>query len=268
MLPYFTVFGRQIQMYGLMAMLGVFSGYLAIFFLSKKSKLQREDCLYGYIYALIGAFIGAKVLYLILSLGDIINNFSYLVKNPQIFLSLYIYGGFVFYGGLFGALLGLLIYCRKFHLSFFDFINPLLPTLPLIHAMGRIGCFLAGCCYGIPVSPQWGISYTISQIAPNNIPLFPVQLVESACEFIIFAFLIYLEHRRCRPQKLLAAYLILYAVVRFILEYFRYDSIRGFIYIFSVSQVISIAAIIGGMVLLLYKAKKNPQTPANDTAVK
>ncbi len=240
----------------MMAMLGVFSGYLAIFFLSKNSKLKREDCFYGYIYALIGALIGAKTLYLIQNIGEIIGNFNYLLSNPEIFMNLYVYGGFVFYGGFAGAILGLMIYSRKFHLRFFDFIYPLLPTVPLIHAIGRIGCFLAGCCYGVPVSPEWGISYTISPIAPNHVHLFPVQLVESACEFLIFAFLIYLEHKRCSPKKLLAAYLLSYGIVRFALEYFRDDSYRGFVYILSFSQVLSIAAIIGGLILLFYKTKK------------
>ena len=81
--------------------------------------------------------------------------------------------GFVFYGGLIGAVLAMWWYTHHFKMDFWQSVELLIPSVPLVHAFGRIGCFCGGCCYGIPFDPPIGIAFTNSPVAPNGIPLFP-----------------------------------------------------------------------------------------------
>jgi phosphatidylglycerol:prolipoprotein diacylglycerol transferase len=257
MYPYITVFGRQIPMYGIMAILGIAFGVGYILLLYKKSGLSRDDSLFSYMYGVFGAFIGAKLLSIVTVLPNIIDNIDMLWQDPALFLSSYVLSGFVFYGGLYGAIAGVYIYVRRYKLDFWQIAGLLVPTVPLVHAFGRVGCFFEGCCYGMP-SEQVGIVLKNSLIAPNNIPLFPVQLVESGGDLLIFALTALLSRKGCRPRLLTASYLMSYGVLRFVLEFFRYDSYRGFIGPISLSQAISIITMAFAIYLIIADRKKHP----------
>ena len=111
--------------------------------------------------------------------------------------------------------------------------------IPLIHAFGRIGCFEAGCCYGIPYTGYGAVCFPEGSMAPPGISLFPVQIVEAFFEFIIAAY-IYRCSGKSEPKKGLYEYLWRYSLLRFVLEFFRYDLSRGKIGFLSTSQIISL----------------------------
>ena len=131
-----------------------------------------------------------------------------------------------------------------------DIASPLVAALALFHIFGRIGCFLQGCCYGIPTQKGLAVIYQRSEIAPNDIPLFPVQLIEAGAEAAIFVLLLYHLKKRIRGSALTAIYLLSYGVSRFVLEFFRGDSYRGMLYGLSQSQYISILGIVVGSAIV------------------
>ena len=153
-------------------------------------------------------------------------------------------GGFVFYGGLAGGILGLMV-CKKIcRISVWKYAETYIPCLPLVHAFGRIGCALTGCCYGIPYDGIGAIVYHHSIIAPNNTTLFPIQVVEAGADLlIVVSLLVYIFKKRKSQQNSILLYCTLYASVRFVLEFLRYDLDRGQFLWFSTSQWISLAVI-------------------------
>lgn len=211
---------------------------------------MEADAELAYVYGVIGTFVGAKLLSLVSVLPEFIREIRYLFSDTDLFLQKYLYGGFVFYGGLYGALFAVWLYCRICRVSFSDIAGMLLPVFTLIHGFGRVGCFCMGCCYGIPCK-QFGIAFEVSEIAPNNIPLFPVQLVEAGIVFILFAILTYRVLYRRDGIKSLGIYLCTYAAARFLLEFLRGDDYRGFIGSLSLSQVISVGTLILGLLILM-----------------
>lgn len=164
------------------------------------------------------AWLGAKVFFLIHTSHSAINDFA----SSNFWLG----GGFVFYGGLIFATLFALLYClvlKKF--SFKDLLL-CMPALPLAHAIGRIGCFLAGCCFGAESTFWWMNKH-------------PVQLYEAFGNFCIFLFLKWLI-RKNRVIEIPYAYFVSYSILRFLLEFYRADQIRGVYFGLSSAQFTSI----------------------------
>lgn len=249
MLPYINIFGYNIATYGLIIFIGIFIGaIISIFYFTKFFNIKKEDVFYCILYAVIGVGIGAKLLY-------IITNIPFLIENYQT-LDLYdtflqmLKGGFVFYGGLLGGILGVFIYSKQFKISFKELLLILLPVVPLIHSIGRIGCLCAGCCYGMEYHGFGAITFHDSLLAPNDVPLFPMQIVEAICNFIIFIVLLVTYKKFLGTYKTVGLYLVLYSIVRFTLEFFRGDLIRGIYFSLSTSQWISIVLFIIGIAIL------------------
>lgn len=249
MLPYINIFGYNIATYGLIIFIGIFIGaIISIFYFTKFFNIKKEDVFYCILYAVIGVGIGAKLLY-------IITNIPFLIENYQT-LDLYntflqmLKGGFVFYGGLIGGILGVFIYSKQFKISFKELLLILLPVVPLIHSIGRIGCLCAGCCYGMEYHGFGAITFHDSLLAPNDVPLFPMQVVEAICNFIIFIVLLVTYKKFLGTYKTVGLYLVLYSIVRFTLEFFRGDLIRGIYFSLSTSQWISIVLFIIGIAIL------------------
>ena len=235
-------------LYGPIIGIGFAIGCLIAVYRSSRYDFPREDCFYAMLFAMIGVVVGGKILCLITDIQGIIENAAYLFGTVEGWYSL-LGGGFVFYGGLFGGLLGAYIYCRMYKLSFYNFLQAAVPVVPLIHGIGRIGCFCAGCCYGIPWDPPVGMLFSASPAAPHDVYLFPVQLLEAGLNFILFAVMMGIFHK---PRKIPAVgvYLIGYGIVRLICERFRYDEVRGFFLGLSTSQWISILVIPAGILIL------------------
>lgn len=257
MLPFITIFNRQIPMYGLLIMAGVVLGvFFAVFFPAKKH-IARDDLFNAVCYAGVGVFVGAKLLYIALEIPELFFAQNAPTFTWELIYRLFAYG-FVFYGGVLGGLFGIFLYARKYKLAFFPLTESLIPSVPLIHSVGRIGCFCAGCCYGVPLDPPWGIYFHADSVALQGVSLFPVQLYESALNLLLFIGLFAYSRKDRRPGQILGLYLLFYALIRFTLEYFRFDAARGFLLGFSTSQWISLMLLPVGLYLLLAKRRTVP----------
>lgn len=229
-----------IAYYGMMIVIGLVAATAVGWYQVKKHGGNFDDfILIAAVGGLCGIF-GAKLMYLIVSFDTI--DFAKITELQ--YLSDILSGGFVFYGGLAGGLVGLLV-CKKFlHLEVYSMISIAIPCLPIAHGFGRLGCSLVGCCYGKPYEGWGAIVYQNSLFAPNHQFLFPIQAVEAVSNFAIAILLLVFINRYSSKQGV-KLYLIMYAVVRMILEFFRYDnSERGLFLGISTSQYISIAIIL------------------------
>ncbi len=256
MIPNFEFLGRTVSPYMIAALLGIFSVMYVTKRLALKRGLDEIHTLYMTLWSFLGVFLGGHILYgitnvryIIILLSDLslISSFNDLIKY---FVA--IFGGSVFYGGLLGMLLVNYIYLKTNKIqdrSYYDVVGV---AIPLFHFFGRLGCFLSGCCYGIPW--EHGIVYRFSEIAiANGIPRFPVQLVEALLNLGLFIALLVLYIKG--KKNILSIYLFTYPVYRFILEFFRGDEYRGFLLGLSTSQWISVLIILV-MIIYMLKAKK------------
>ena len=231
---------REIPVYGLIGVIGVCLALAYALFSCTRYGLSRDDTAYIFVFGAIGAMVGAKVLYLIVSAGDIYGDItSGAMTLPEIAVK-YMSGGMVFYGGLIGAFIVSRHMALRYKKDPVDFLPVLVPAFALAHGISRIGCLLVGCCYGMESDGPLSIVYTSSQIAPNGVPLIPVQAVEAAGEIAIFLILAMAAPAVRRRVNILYAYIVMYASMRFVLEFFRGDEVRGHIAWLSVSQWISL----------------------------
>lgn len=167
--------------------------------------------------------------------------------------------GLVFYGGLIGVFIGAMVYSKFFKQDCRDMLYYSVPTFSLFQIFGRIGCFLAGCCYG-RVSEKYGIAYTHAEHTLNEGPYLPVQLYESAMNLVLFIFLLIYEKANKGREKCYQAvglYLIPYGTFRFIIEFFRGDAVRGIFGGLSTSQWISLLVVPFGIYCLIVPKEKN-----------
>lgn len=231
-------------MYGVMTVLGGLVCLLVFHRAEKRHRFPEADAELALIYAVIGALVGAKLLWLLTVMPEFLADLPCLFRDPGLFLGAYLSGGFVFYGGLLGAVFAAWLYCRLLRLPFYGLAELLMPLVPLFHAFGRAGCFLAGCCYGRPAQ-RFGVVFTHSDIAPNGVPLLPVQLWEAAAELALFLLLSWMDRRGFGGKAMLCTWGAAYGTLRFVLEFFRGDEVRGFLGPLSVSQVLSLLVLAG-----------------------
>ena len=151
-----------------------------------------------------------------------------------------------------------MIVCKVKKQSFWDYFDLVMPSVFIAQGFGRIGCLLAGCCYGMEYDGIFSITFKNSSFAPNNIALFPSQIFSSLYDFMSGILLLILYNKLKNRNKgfIAGMYLILYGVGRFIIEFFRGDLARGFILALSTSQFISIFVTISGIIILLLSKKK------------
>jgi len=232
--------------------MGVIIANLIALYVLKRYNLDSNDFIILEAYVFLGAFIGAKLLYIIVSAKNI--DWSRIFE-PNYFNAL-MQGGFVFYGGLIGGLLFVYLGSRFHKIECMPYIRKFIFLIPFIHGFGRIGCFMAGCCYGRPYHGFGAVVFPEGSMAPSGIQLFPVQIVE-AIILIVIATIILILQLRFDWFYTVETYLILYGIVRFILEYFRYDELRGAVLGLSTSQWISIGIEIGAIIFIIYNKRKN-----------
>ena len=236
--------------YGLLVALGVLVGLWVSVRNSEKHGINGDDAWNFGILVVLCGIIGAKILY-------IINDWSYYSTHPREIFSLgTLQAGGVFSGGLIAALAAAAWYIRKHNMPALSTCDAFSPGLALGHAIGRIGCFAAGCCYGKPTHHFWGIIFT-NPLArewvgtPLNEVLEPTQLFESAVELANFFVLMWMLKRRKFDGQVFAAYLMLYGVARYFLEFIRDDPGRGSVFngLMTGTQLISICLVIAGAVI-------------------
>lgn len=245
---YYEIFGLKIPSYGTMIVLGaLIANVICFLMVIKKDKKDPLDLIILEAYGLLGGFIGSKLLYIIVSFDDIEWN---RITELEYFSRL-ISGGYVFYGGLIGALFFVILFGKIHKLDWWFFLRKYTFGIPLAHAFGRLGCFMAGCCYGIPYEGVFSVVFPSESFAPSGIGLFPVQLIESAC-LLILALILLIYSLKGGYKYSIPIYLISYGVIRFILEYLRYDAYRGEYFGLYTSQWISIFMVLIGVVIIIY----------------
>ena len=171
-----------IPAYGIFSSIGLFCMMMMLYLRNKK--LSFREYLFLMASMIIGVGIGSKILFIATQIPDIIANFSMKYMINKIITS-----GFVFYGGLFGAILGCVIFSKLFKYNVRDMLNFVSPGYSSFHACGRIGCFFAGCCYG-KVS-TWGFPLWNEP----EILRIPVQLIEAIFLLSMTLFLLILEKK-------------------------------------------------------------------------
>ena len=242
----FTIYG-----YGLMIAIGILAAYFTGENRAKKRKLPYEHVFYLVVWCVAGGFLGAKILYWI-------TEWKSIVENPG-FLGDTLTDGFVVFGGIIGGILTAYVYCKVEKLDFLKFFDTLMPSVALAQGFGRIGCFLAGCCYGKETAGTLAVIFKDSDFAPNDISLIPTQIYSSILDFVHFFLLLYVAKHKKADGQVAACYLICYSIGRFVIEFFRGDIERGSVGILSTSQFISIFTAIAGAILLLASVRSIKQ---------
>jgi phosphatidylglycerol:prolipoprotein diacylglycerol transferase len=212
------------------------------------------------IWVIIAALIGAKGLLFIV-------DFEHFTSSREEFLSLLRSGG-VFYGGLIAASLTCIYQLRKHKLPLWQSGDLFAPGIALGYMVGRLGCFMAGCCYGKPTQVAWAVTFTDPAAAMNvgtplGVPLHPTQLYESLAGLVILVILLATE-RRGVPYagRTFWRFVFLYGVSRFVIEYFRGDD-RGMAGMFSTSQLISLVLVPLSVLMLWWlRSGRTPSQPA------
>jgi phosphatidylglycerol:prolipoprotein diacylglycerol transferase len=242
--PQLVHFGRFfLPTYGFLVSLGVLIGLWISVRNSERLGIDGEKAWNLGILVVLCGIVGAKVLYVI----------NEGMSAREIFSIETLQAGGVFSGGLIAALLAAAWYVRRHHLPALRTCDAFAPGLALGHAIGRIGCFAAGCCYGKPTHHFWGVVFTnplahqITQ-TPLNVRLEPTQLFESAVELANFFFLMWLLKRRKFDGQVFGAFMFIYGVARFFLEYLRDDPGRGSVFggAMTGTQLIAIGLVLGG----------------------
>lgn len=231
--------------YGAMIALGILCCICLGAYRAKKKGLSQEAVLDIALLVVVCGFLGAKLLYVLV-------DFRSFIEDPLDALGS---EGFVVYGGIIAGIISMMLYCRKKRLVFREYFDLLVPSVAVAQGFGRIGCFLAGCCYGRETKAWFGIVFPPDSFAPSGVKLIPTQLLSAGGDFIIAAVLLWYSRRAKHTGDVGAMYLLLYGVGRFFIEMLRSDE-RGAFGMLSTSQWISIAAVCFG-VFLLWKNKKN-----------
>ncbi|MGC1128802.1 MAG: prolipoprotein diacylglyceryl transferase [Candidatus Acidiferrales bacterium] len=239
-----------IYSYGVLVATGVLLGLWYARRQAPRAGLDPERIWNLGIYMVLTALIVAKV-WLVLSSWD------FYMANPREIFSLNTFqSGGTFYGGFVGALALVAAYTYVQRMSIVAVLDTFAAGLPLGHAIGRLGCFAAGCCYGKPTTAAWGVTFknpAAAQLAgtPLGVKLHPTELYEAAAEFLNFLILVWLGKRQTFRGQMMATYFILYGVERGLIEFVRGDPGRTMLWNGSVSlmQLVSVALVVIGAIV-------------------
>ena len=249
----FEIAGWPVYSYGVLLAAAYLAGLQLAVVRARNAGLDGAKVMDFGIYLIIAALVGAKLMLVVV-------DFSYYRANPREILSLARAGG-VFYGGLIAALVVGLLLVKRYKLPVWKTADLIAPGIALGHVIGRIGCLLAGCCYGRPTSVPWAITFHnplagLNVGTPLDVPLHPTQLYDAGTELIILIGLLATE-KKGKPfaGRTFWLYMLLYAITRYIVEIYRGDDRGMFFSTFSTSQLVSIA-IVPVSLFMLWRLRK------------
>ena len=235
-----------IPTYGVLVALGFVAGLLVTMRLATRAGLAHEKVTNLAVACAIAGVLGAKVFMFLF-------DFSYYAQNPgEIFTLSTLQAAGVFHGGFIAAFIVAGLYMRHEKLPVLATMDVFAPGLAIGQAIGRLGCFAAGCCWGRECDLPWGVRFRSNFAAPElplDKTLHPVQLYESACNLLLFALLFRLSQRNHRPGQIIGLYLVLYSTIRFCVEFFRNHE-QSLILNLSLTQWISMGLFVVGAVIL------------------
>ena len=252
----FSVFGKEIYSYGVMAALGFMAGLLTWAWLGRHENRPPGFASDLGFWLMASGIVGSRLAYVFANWTYYRGNLLEIVRIDQ--------GGLIFYGGFLLACVVLVLFARHHRVPLWHLADFAIPALAIGHGLGRVGCFLNGCCYGRPAGDAFcGIAYPPvcepGKLFPG-VPLYPVQIIESACLLVIWAVLVFAYPRRKKDGAVFALYLLLYPPVRCALEYLRGDKRQSW-FAFDVAQVTSIALFLTGILLFAFLPKNKFSPP-------
>ncbi len=239
LVPYWNIFGKEIPSYAFFVGLGLLVGVLWFMFtVSIKEKVRGDKAYIIVLSALVFGLIGSKILVIIENLGVLIKDISK--------IQYFIFSGKSIVGGLIGGYIGVIIAKKILKLNNIRTGNKITPAIALGMAIGRIGCFLTGCCYGIETNLRIGIDFG------DGVTRIPTQLIEMTFCFIMFVYFFYKQQtdKKLVPGILFKQYVLYYFIFRFFIEFIR-GTEKNILFL-SIYQVISLF----GIMYIVYRMKK------------
>ncbi len=227
------MFKTNIQFYVLAMGIAFVCNVIVILSIYKKYDYNKREILGLLLYENVGMIIGGKLLFLIVN-----------GSNGSSFWQL----GFMSYGALLGATIMGVFLCFHVHKPIENLLLIVTPSFPLMYAIGKIGCFLVGCCYGIEYDGLFRIVYNYSSVAPNGIYLFPVQVVEAIFFLIVFGYIVLKIRKDSWNMRTLGISVMMASIIKFGLDYLRMSHEMVFV---SGDQVISINVLLLGLVIYI-----------------
>lgn len=253
---FFYIGDFPVRAYGLMIDLGIVGGVALAWYLARKRGKYADDVLNASVYAVLGGLLGAR-------LWEVIFDWGYysghLAQIPAIWE-----GGLSVQGGAAGGLLAVILYTRVRRIPFWEFGDIMAPGLLLGQAVGRVGCYLNGCCYGVPTDSAWGVVFphgTDAYTAYGAQSLLPVMLFEAAWDVAIMALLLYLFSRKPFHGFLVTLYFALYAVGRIAFEFYRTDSL--IVWGLKAAQATSLATLLAALAFMFILWRKSQSRPVS-----
>lgn len=242
----FQIGSFSVYSYGFMIAIGIILAGVMFMKRADKEKYNDDSLFNALFLTVLFGMLGGKILYILVNIKSVID-------DPSILLN---YGeGFVVYGGILAGVIALAFYSKKKKWNVLETFDLAAPSVALGQAFGRIGCFLAGCCYGKETNLWIGVKFPTNSLAPSGVYLHPTQLYSSAFDFALVIVLILFARSNKKKGRVFSVYLILYSIGRFLVEFLRNDE-RGAIGILSTSQFIAIFTLILGIIIFNFDKLK------------
>lgn len=240
--------------YGVLVALGFLAGLWMTLRLARAKGLPAEEIGNLAVYCALAGLAGSKILMVLMNLKE------YLAEPSRLFSKDTLLSAGVYYGGFLAALGFGYLYIRKKHLPILGTMDVMSPGVALGHAIGRLGCFAAGCCWGVACDRPWAVTFRNEDASalvgvPLGIPLHPTQIYESLLTFLVFFFLIRRATRPYKPGSQLGLYLVLYSAARFGVEFYRFHEQAPLLLGLSITQCIAIVLLAVGFWLLQRKSE-------------
>jgi len=253
-----------ITTYGIWLAVGMLVGLYTASRLGARDGLPRERIYDLGLWVLVGGLVGSKVLMI------------FVEENVQIFTLDFLRSGGVFYGGLIGGFLAVVVIVRLYKLPFWKVADAFAPAVALGQAFGRQGCFAAGCCWGKPTDLPWGVHFSKLGNEYTGVPIYgpeggdlhlhPTQLIESLTMLAVFGFLVWLHRRKRFSGQILITYGIIYSILRFSIEFIRDDprgDLLGLTTLtgLSTSQLVSLVVAAASVIFLIWRLRATETAP-------
>jgi phosphatidylglycerol:prolipoprotein diacylglycerol transferase len=248
----FEIRGFPVYTYGLLLAAAYLLGLQLALIRARARGLDPNRVMDLGIWIIVSALVGAKLLLLIVDRD----------KFPMTSAGMMdlVRSAGVFYGGLIAAVAVALFYLWRHRMPVWTVTDVFAPGIALGHVIGRFGCLFAGCCFGRPTTVPWAITFHNEFAAQNvgttlNVPLHPTQLYEAGAELLILGFLLLFERKgRPYPGRTFWAYMLLYAISRFVIEFYRGDP-RGMVGSLTTSQFVSVLLAPLSVIMLIVLAR-------------
>ncbi len=258
----FKIGSWPVHWYGVLVALGFLAGLWTASRRAPRSGLTSEQVGDAGPWLILGTVLGARSLYV----GSYWE--EKFAGRPWWEMFMVQNGGLVYYGGLIGASLALMLFCRFRKVPLWKLADVLAPSIALGYVFGRLGCLMNGCCYGSQCALPWAITYprsandTFPVDAERGLPVHPTQVYDSLLNLALYCFLAWLYRRKKFDGQVFAAYLICYALTRSFVEYFRGDYTAAHLSagLITPAQLISVGILIAGVTLGVVLWRRNPKS--------